>query len=132
MLWIGVVLVVAAVVVAAYALLAARTRDRAVPVSARAASDENDTAQWIADADRGYDDLSEAAKCDLVFAMGSVNDARANVLLVRALDDPSEAVALAAAHALHSNGNAAALEAYSASHPERGQRLLETVNLLSS
>jgi hypothetical protein len=134
MFWI-VALLIVAIGLGAYGLWGSRARDPVrVPASTAEAAPADETAvetqRWIEDADRSFADLSEAAKCDLVFAMGKLDNPSAEDLLARALHDPSEAVALAAAHALLSNGNVAVVTAYEASNPERARRLLETAALL--
>ena len=47
----------------------------------------------------------EAERCDFVFAIAALEDPSSLRLLERALDDPCEAVALAAAHALATSGS---------------------------
>jgi hypothetical protein len=135
MFWIIAVLVVVAIGLGAYGLWGSRARDPVrIPASTTAVVPADETAaetqRWVEDADRSFADLSEAAKCDLVFAMGKLDNPRAEDLLARALHDPSEAVALAAAHALLSNGRAAVVASYEASNPDRARRLLDTVALL--
>lgn len=90
------------------------------------------SSDWTAQAGEEFAGLSESARCDLIFAVTDLHDARSERLLLHALDDPADAVALAAAHALRSRGQSAAVDAYAQQHPgERGQRLLETLRLLS-
>lgn len=89
------------------------------------------TTGWTTQAGEDFSGLSEAARCDLVFAVSDLRDERSQQLLVHALDDPSDAVALAAAHSLASRGAAGAVNAYAQAHPgQRAQRILDTLALL--
>lgn len=86
---------------------------------------------WTAAAGAEFAGLSESARCDLVFAVSDLNDERSREMLLHALDDPSDAVALAAAHALCSRGEESAVSEYASRHPgERAQRILDTIALL--
>ncbi|MBV8118214.1 MAG: hypothetical protein JOZ01_09560 [Candidatus Eremiobacteraeota bacterium] len=88
---------------------------------------------WTAQAGEEFASLPEAARCDLVFALSDLDDDRAQRVLVQALNDPSETVALAAAHALKRRGCADVVQRYAADHPgERAQRMLDTLALLDS
>lgn len=90
------------------------------------------TTEWTKAAGEEFAGLSESARCDLIFAVNDLRDERSGRLLVHALDDPSDAVALAAAHALSARGERASVEAYAQQHPgERAQRILDTLTLLS-
>lgn len=90
------------------------------------------TTEWTKAAGEEFAGLPEAARCDLIFAVNDLRDERSQQLLVHALDDPSAAVALAAAHALAARGDRASVEAYVQRHPgERAQRILDTLTLLS-
>ena len=107
-----------------YAWLAPRRKPEA-------AHEESATVDWTAAAGDGFEGLSDAARCDMVFAMAELDDDRSRALLEAALDDRSDAVALAAAHALATNGRLETVRAYAAAHPgSRGQQLLETISLL--
>ncbi len=87
--------------------------------------------EWTAQAGEEFAGLSEAGRCDLLFAVSNLHDERSHQLLVHALDDPSDAVALAAAHALAAREEEAAVQAYAQRHPgERAQRILDTLALL--
>ncbi|HVS45077.1 MAG TPA: hypothetical protein VMS32_00220, partial [Verrucomicrobiae bacterium] len=80
-----------------------------------------------------FDGLSDSARCDLVFAMAALDDERSRRLLEAALDDRSEAVAMAAAHALAIGGRLEVVRAYASRVPgPRSQQLLETVALLGN
>jgi hypothetical protein len=95
------------------------------------AHEESAAVDWTAAAGDGFENLSDAARCGMVFAMAELDDDRSRGLLEAALDDRSDAVALAAAHALATNGRLETVRAYAAAHPgPRGQHLLETISLL--
>lgn len=86
---------------------------------------------WTAEAGEEFAGLSESARCDLIFAVSDLNDERSARLLEHALDDPSDAVALAAAHALARRGATDAVGEYARRHPgERADRILSTLALL--
>jgi hypothetical protein len=88
-------------------------------------------AAWTAEAGEEFATLSEAARCDLVFAVADLHDERADGLLLHALDDPSEPVALAAAHVLERRGAADRVRAHVKRHPgARAERIEETLSLL--
>ena len=87
---------------------------------------------WTAQAGAEFSGLAESARCDLVFAVADLNDERSQQMLLHALDDPSDAVALAAAHALAQRGSGDAVHEYVESHPgERAQRIAQTLALLT-
>lgn len=89
------------------------------------------TTGWTSDVGEEFAGLSEAARCDLIFEVAAFDDERSQQLLEHALNDPAEAVALAAAHALASSGRSSVLEAFLAQHPgARAQRLAQTLALL--
>jgi hypothetical protein len=76
--------------------------------------------------------LSESARCDLVFAVAALDGERSHPILEHALGDPSEAVALAAAHALTSQRQTDIVQRYLAGHPgERAQRITQALDLLT-
>ena len=86
---------------------------------------------WTSEAGEEFSGLGETARCDLVFAVADLDDERSARLLIHALDDPSDAVALAAAHALARRGATNSIEDYAARHPgERAQRIVATLALL--
>jgi hypothetical protein len=86
---------------------------------------------WTQAAGDEFSALSEAERCDLIFAVAALDDERCQQLLVRALDDPSEAVALAAARSLARHGGSACLERYLAARcDERGRALRLLVEIL--
>ena len=67
---------------------------------------------WAQAAGDEFAALSDAERCDLIFALAALDDEDSRRLLVRALDDPSEAVALAAARGLARHGVSEPLERY--------------------
>ena len=86
---------------------------------------------WTAEAGEEFGTLSEAARCDLVFAVADLQDERADGLLLHALDDPSETVALAAAHILERRGAGDRVRARVKRYPgERAKKIEETLTLL--
>lgn len=119
------------IAVAAYAWLAPR-RAPAPPEPPDAPIEPwAGTTEWTAEAGDEFAGLSESARCDLIFAVADLDDERSQALLAHALDDPSDAVALAAAHALVRRGASAVVETYVRRHSgERAQRILETLALL--
>jgi|GEM_PF-1957858 len=125
----GLVLLVG-IAVGVYAWLAPRaTAQAAAPAAPRqplqAGSD------WTTEAGAEFAGLAESARCDLVFAVSDLDDERSQQLLLHALNDPSDAVALAAAHALARRGAGGAVHEYTAQHPgDRAQRIVETLALL--
>ena len=109
----------------AFALFAPRRAPISVPVPVAA-----DTG-WAQSAGDEFAGLSDEARCEMIFAVAALDDDASRTLLERALDDRSEAVALAAAHALASDGRIEAVRAYAAAHPgDRSKRILETTSLL--
>jgi hypothetical protein len=86
---------------------------------------------WTTEAGDEFAGLSESARCDLIFAVSDLADERSARLLEHALDDPSDAVALAAAHALARRGSTDSVMQYAQRHPgERAERILSTLTLL--
>lgn len=129
---IGLVVVLAVgIALGIFAWVAPRKPAAAVPDSAPVPPWRS-TTEWTKAAGEEFAGLSEAARCDLIFAVNDLRDERSQQLLVHALDDPSDAVALAAAHALAARGELASVESYAHVHPgERAQRILDTLTLLS-
>jgi hypothetical protein len=120
-------LVLAAAVVAAIVLLARRRPARIEPRR----EPQRDAAGWTRAAGEEFADLSEADRCDLVFAVAALDDPRSQRLLEHALDDPSEAVALAAARAMANRGRTPELERYLARPGERSRRIAATLRLFT-
>ncbi len=124
-----VIVLAAGILVGAYAVFAPRRteaqrkRREGAPLQA--------TTDWTSDAGDEFAGLPESSRCDLVFAVAALDDERSQRLLEHALNDPAEAVSLAAAHALASSGRAAVVEAFLAQHPgARADRLSKTLALL--
>jgi hypothetical protein len=89
------------------------------------------TTAWTNEAGEEFAGLSEAARCDLVFAVAALDDERSQKLLEHALRDPAEAVSLAAAHALAGHGRRPVVEAYLAGQPgARADRIAQALALL--
>lgn len=89
------------------------------------------TTEWTHEAGNEFAQLSESARCDLVFAVAAFDDERSERLLQHALSDPAEAVATAAAHVLATTGRRATVEAYLSTHPgERAARIDDVLALL--
>ena len=75
--------------------------------------------------------LPESARCDLIFSMGAIDDEASRSLLLHALDDPSEAVALAAASAFARAGSIGEVHRYASERPgHRTHALLQTLAML--
>jgi hypothetical protein len=88
---------------------------------------------WTASAGDEFSGLSESARCDLIFAIAALDDRSSSKVLERALDDPSEAVVLAAAHALGGRGESAVVDRYFRSNPsERASRIAATLALFET
>ena len=114
-----------------YALRAPRAAVTAPPAQAPPPEPWSATADWTAQAGEEFAGLSESARCDLIFAVCDLSDERSEQLLRHALDDPSDAVALAAAHVLARRGCAGAVNEYAQHHPgERAERIVQTLALL--
>jgi len=120
---------VAGVLLGVYAWLAPRRV--AESARAREGAPLQATTAWTNEAGAEFAGLSEAARCDLVFAVAALDDERSQKLLEHALDDPAEAVSLAAAHALAGHGRRSLVDAYLASHPgARADRIAQALALL--
>ncbi len=124
------IVVAIAVCVGAYAWLSPERKDIEESVPPPNEPWQPDAA-WTAQAGEEFATLSEAARCDLVFAVADLHDERADGLLLHALDDPSEPVALAAAHILEKRGAGDRVRARVKRYPgERAQKIEETLALL--
>lgn len=125
---------VAGVAIGLYAWLAPRP----VPVETTTAPDPvppretwTATTDWTTQAGEEFAGLSESARCDLIFAVADLHDERSQQLLLHALDDPSDAVVLAAAHALARRGQSEVVQTYVQRHPgERAERIVRTLALM--
>lgn len=118
------------VAIGAYALFAPRRA--AEPESVHVPREPlQASTDWASGAGDEFAGLSEAARCDLVFAVAALDDERSRRLLEHALGDPAEAVSLAAAHALETSGRHDEVEAFLQAHPgERAERIRATLALL--
>lgn len=91
------------------------------------------TTAWTSGAGNEFSGLSESARCDMVFAVAALDDERSHSLLAHALQDPAEAVSLAAAHALATTGRRGYVEAFLAEHPgARADRITQALSLLDA
>lgn len=89
------------------------------------------TTAWTSGAGDEFSGLSESARCDMIFAVAALDDERSQSLLAHALQDPAEAVSLAAAHALANTGRRGVVEAFLAEHPgARADRIAQALSLL--
>jgi hypothetical protein len=119
---------IALLVLVALALVAAIIFARRRPPQIETKSDARD---WTTAAGAEFAHLSEADRCDLVFAVAALEDPRSQRLLEEALDDPSETVAIAAARAMANRGRNAELERYLARPGERSRRIAATLELFT-
>ena len=120
-------LALVAAAVAAAAILFARRR----PPQTALVEPTSEARDWAAAAGAEFAHLSDADRCDLVFAVAALDDALSRRLLEEALDDPSETVALAAARAMANRGRSAELERYLARPGERTRRIAAALELFS-
>jgi HEAT repeat protein len=125
------VILIVGLALGAYAWLAPRPAQVQMPPAPPQLEPWHATTEWTTQAGDEFAGLTESARCDLIFAVADLNDERSHQLLLHALDDPSDAVALAAAHALARRGSGETVNDYAQSHPgERAQRILQTLALL--
>lgn len=118
----AVVAVVIAIALVAF-ILARRSSRPAVSV---------ERTSWTGRAGEGFENLSEAARCDMIFAIAELPGDDRTATLQQALDDPSEAVALAAANALTVRGDGAVVQSHLASRPgARSERIARDLSLLT-
>lgn len=123
-------ILVAGILIALYAWMAPRRVSE--PKVARNGVPLQATTAWTNEAGEEFAGLSEAARCDLVFAVAALDDERSQKLLEYALNDPAEAVSLAAAHALAGHGRRPVVDAYLKSHPgPRADRIAQALALLN-
>lgn len=104
MLTLVVAIFVLGVAIGAYAYFAPRREPANVSREVTQAQALPAKADWAREAGDEFAGLSESARCDFVFAVADLDDENAHRLLVHALSDTSDAVALAAAHALARGG----------------------------
>jgi HEAT repeat protein len=82
--------------------------------------------------DAAFAELSEAERCDFIFACQALDDRESLALIERALDDPCESVAIAAARAMARRGQTEDLHCYFARRSdERSLRIARAVELLA-
>lgn len=119
----------AGILIGLYAWLAPRRV--ASPRIRRGGAPLQTTTAWTNEAGEEFAGLSEAARCDLVFAVAALEDERSQKLLEYALDDPAEPVSLAAAHVLAGHGRQGLVDAYLSNHPgARADRIAQALALL--
>jgi hypothetical protein len=124
-----IIVVVVAAGVAGYAIFAPRRKAEHVRAPERGPLAAQTS--WSDTAGLEFAELSESARCDMIFAVGALDDDASQHLLEHALGDPAEAVATAAAHALITHGHADVVERFLAAHPgERADRIAATLALL--
>jgi hypothetical protein len=135
LLLVAILVVLIAGLIAWRVYLAQARHARVLPASAApaiASLPPAETADWTRAAGEEFTDLSEAERCDLVFAFAALDDPASEALLERALEDPSEAVELAAARAFVNRGRDAVVERVLATHSrERAHRIKSTLELLA-
>lgn len=99
----------------------------------RRGASSTEPGEWTGDAGEEFAGLSESARCDFVFAIAALEGQRSQDLLARALEDPSETVALAAARALVARGKREDVERYLTAHPDqRSRRIAATLDLMAT
>ncbi len=126
------IVLVAGVALGVYALVARRTSESPerspgsqykTPITV--------TTDWTTQAGEEFSGLSESDRCDLIFAVAALDDERSHRLLVHALGDPSDGVALASAHALGKSGHRDQVERFVRDNPGvRADALLRDLTLL--
>ena len=98
----------------------------------RELDDATEGALWAHEAASEFAALSEAARCDMIFAVAAIDDERSHRLLVHALDDASNTVALAAAHALARAGRLDDVHSSAQAHDgPRSEELMQLLSLLA-
>jgi hypothetical protein len=124
-----VVVLVIGVALGIYTWLAPRRV--AAPARVREGAPLHASTDWTNEAGEEFAGLSESARCDLVFAVAALDDERSQRLLEHALNDPAEAVALAAAHALVTHGRRNLVDNFLGGHPgSRADRIAQALSLL--
>ena len=126
-----ILIIVAGIAIGVYAWMAPRRAER-VRVQ-RPEEPLKGTTDWTNEAGDEFAGLSESARCDLIFAVAALDDERSQHLLEHALNDPAEAVSLAAAHVLISSGRRNTVESFLSVNPgRRADRIAQTLSLLDS
>ncbi|MGR4063869.1 MAG: hypothetical protein ACLQPV_00300 [Vulcanimicrobiaceae bacterium] len=132
LVWVALVALLAGGLLAVYWFVLGR-KDKTATVSAPAAPVADEDLDEELEDREAFEALGEGARCDAAFEAAAHEDAASTRLLERALDDPVEAVALAAAHSLVSSGRGEVLDRYVKLHPgARAQRVASMTQLLSS
>ena len=109
--------VLAGVAIGVFAFVAPKRAERARVV--RSGEPLQATTEWTNEAGDEFAGLSESARCAMIFAVAALDDERSQRLLEHALNDPAEAVAIAAAHVLISSGRGDVVTGFLARHPGR-------------
>ena len=121
-------IVAAAVVAVALVAVVLVLRARTHPAPVRTSSNTS----WTDAVGTELRSLPESERCDLIFAAAALDDDHSREMLERALDDPSEPVALAAARALARRGCSDVVGRHHASHPSaRTSRIAAALALLT-
>lgn len=122
------VIFVAGLAAGAYAIFAPKKIPAPVPVPVPAAAPE----AAIAAPQAEFDSLGDSARCDFIFGIGVLEDERTRSLLFHALDDRSEAVALAAAHVLARSGSIDEVRRHVATQdPSRRDALMQLLSVMT-
>jgi hypothetical protein len=125
----AIVVLVGGAALGIYARIAPRRSAEAVRV--REGKPLHATTDWTNEAGAEFAGLSESARCDMIFAVAALDDERSQRLLEHALSDPAEPVALAAAHALTSQGRRGLVDSFLGEHPgARADRIAQALSLL--
>jgi hypothetical protein len=125
------IIAVAVAIGIVFAVIATMRKRPPSPAPAIASTPPGHSASWTASEGDDFAALTEAARCELIFALQDLPGDERTATLRAALDDPSEIVALAAATALAARGERAFVEGYFAEHPgARSQRIGNDLSLL--
>jgi hypothetical protein len=120
-------LLVAAGIAVAYLILTRSRRQEILVVRSQTSADKSGSS--IAATFAG---LSEAERCDFIFACQALDDRESLEIIELALDDPCESVAIAAARAMARRGQTADLQRYfSGRSDDRSVRIASAVELLA-
>lgn len=120
------VIFVAGLAAGAYAIFAPKKSPAPVPVPVAAPE------AAIAAPEAEFDSLGDSARCDFIFGISVLEDERTRSLLFHALDDRSEAVALAAAHVLARSGNIDEVRRHVATQdPSRRDALMQLLSVMT-
>lgn len=118
------VIFVAGLAAGAYAIFAPKRSPVPVPVPAHESPAPTPESE--------FDGLGDAARCDFIFAIDVPEDERTRAVLFHALNDRSEAVALAAAHVLARSGNIDEVRRrVAAQDPARREKLMQLLSVIT-